>query len=173
MANIGQPLRLPRQDQAEHHTRAQQAVQGGTGVHAPFIPNAKIGDATEDQGRGQGGSQGQTDGQASALPGGAPQVGLRGPQQQGPVQRPWQVGDSVLQNLGPFGVSTYADGTLQRGDWNQRFAATQGKPLRIAGEMPRSWSRQIQNEQLAVSIQTRPMNRDFVANGRYNVPIRV
>ena len=164
MANIAQPVRIHRAEIRDEQTNAQQQSVQGTNANAPIIPLQRKSNS-DGQGNGSGqstDSQQQAFGRAAAYP---------GPQ----VTKPWLAQDSVLHNIGPFGVSTYADGSIQRQDWSPggKFTATQGKELRVAGSMPAPWGQQINEQVLSVAVQTKPMNRDFIANGRYNVPIRV
>lgn len=41
---------------------------------------------------------------------------------------------AVQDNLA--GVSTYGDGTFRRPDWDAKFSATQGRAIRISGDVP-------------------------------------
>ena len=180
MANIGQQVRPQADRVREQQTQAHQsALLNGTGVHAPALPNQNRGDAGQ-EGQGRGSGHSAPDHEAVAL---ANQIkGLTGTgivrtaqNLAGKTRLPAVPRDSVLANLGPAGQNTFSRGSLRRPGFEPggKFTTTQGKPLRIAGDMPNDWSSQIDSERLAVAVQTKPMNRDFVANGRYNVPIRV
>ena len=163
MANVAHAPRLPKHSAADQATNAQQqAHAAGTGVNQAILPNSRRDDSG---GNGSGGGQqgGSTEHQANAY---GAQVRAR------PAIEPWRVvDDSVLQNIGPFGSSTFTRGSLQRSTWNNAYASTQGKAIRVAGGIPDAWSQQMSSEIDQERIQHRPMNRDFVLN-RYNVPLR-
>lgn len=163
MANIAQPLRLPRQDVREQQTNAETSSfsANGTGINASILPNSRRDDAGDGQSQGRNG-QG-TDHQAAGY----------GRTTRAPVtEKPWTAGDSVLNNIGPFGYSTMSRGSMRRSEWDKSFASTQGKPIRLAGDMPNTWAQQIHSNTEAVRVQTRDHNPMFVAMDRYGA-IRV
>ena len=165
MGHIGHRVSLPRNELRDQATNAAQQAVNGTGVHAPVIPNQSKDDAGRD---GQGNGQ-NTEHQAQSH-------GVRGggyAKATPSTTAPWMAGDSVLYNT--RGFNTFATGSMMRPGFapGGKFTTTQGKALRIAGDIPAQWNGQMNNERTAVSMQTKTMNRDFVANGRYNVPIRV
>lgn len=184
MANIGQGQVRSQADRVrEQQTHANQAaLQSGTGVHAPLLPNQNRGDAGQDgqsqgQGQGQGNNPGTEAFQLAHQIKNLTNTGIVRTAQNlaRTTQRPAIPRDSVLANIGTYGTNTFARGSLRRPGYEPggKFSSLQGKPLRIAGEMPSDWQAQIEGERAAVNVQTKPMNRDFVANGRYNVPLRV
>jgi hypothetical protein len=164
MANVANAPRLPKHSAADQATNAQQqAHAAGTGVNQAILPNSRRDDSG---GNGSGGGQhqgGSTEHQANAYGG---QIRSQ------PAIEPWRVvDDSVLQNIGPFGSSTFTRGSIQRATWDRQYASTQGKAIRLAGDMPNTWSKQMSDEVDQTRLQHRPMNRDFVFT-RYNVPLR-
>ena len=169
---IANPVRLPRQEIREQAAEAQdQALHSGTGVNQAFVPNQRA--DNNDGGGSNGGGQGSQHSDANAQAYNGISTGIHGAtaQQAPAVERPWLAGDSVLNNIGPYAVSTFQAGSMQRNTWQKQYASTQGKNIRLAGDMPNEWKGQINGEVLQARVQHRPMNRDFVVN-RYALPIR-
>lgn len=71
---------------------------------------------------------------------------------------------AIQDNLA--GVSTYGDGTFRREDWNAKFASTQGRPIRISGDVPAAEAAQMRAARTEAQLNDGGPNPIIIARDR-------
>ena len=71
---------------------------------------------------------------------------------------------AVQDNLA--GVSTYGDGTFLRKNWDQMFASTQGRPLRVSGDVPAAEASQMLSARTEARLNDGGPNPIVIARDR-------
>jgi len=156
---IQNSVRLPREVREQGAQNRENAVQqqpGGTGVNAPVVPNqAKQDHGSQGGGSGGHSGQGHTDAHdvyAGLNSGAVDRVAIESPR-----AKPWMAADDVRLNVGTNSISTFDPNSLQRNYWEQKFTPRgSAKQLRVAGDMPNSWAKQIQDNVERSRVQVRP-----------------
>lgn len=71
---------------------------------------------------------------------------------------------AIQDNLA--GVSTYGDGTFRRNDWDAKFAATQGRPIRISGDVPAGEAAQMMAARTEAALNDGGVNPIVISRDR-------
>jgi hypothetical protein len=71
---------------------------------------------------------------------------------------------AVQDNLA--GVSTYGDGTFLRKNWDQMFASTQGRPLRVSGDIPAAEAAQMRAARTEANLNAGGVNPIVMSRDR-------